>query len=179
MTEITVVPFINGDTEELLKSYGIVNVEDLDGKDATEFFVACCSKPEKPLAQGDKWKLWNAINLVKDYSESLAARFQLSDSSEPDFVSELMKVPNVTTSTVSLLVMAGYRDLDHLVVANADFLPKKSLEIVYKVQSMVELSPEETRILWTDVLAILVYALGYGWGWGSGAPGDPKYCPPA
>jgi hypothetical protein len=174
MIEIEKVPFINAQTQRLFATYQIKYVEDLDSKDAVQFFLDCCNDTSNPLAATEKVKFWNAIKLVKDFSDNKAALY----TSTTDFVSELLKIPNITPATITFMIMAGVNDFAWFNITDLNFIPGKALEIVKTVQSMTDISPEETGILWADTLAILVYAFSYNWGWTTAGPGIPKYNPP-
>jgi hypothetical protein len=154
-TELCKVPFIYEETENLLRQNGITCVEDLMAKNIVHFVEECRSNPEN--RESDKWKLLNAISMVREFGAREGALVPPAD-----FVSQLLSIPSVSKSTINHLASIGITSYEGLAVNSILDMAPRAQRIVFDVLAISPLTPEAAAKLWADTLAICTYtAYGY------------------
>lgn len=154
-TELCKVPFIYEETESLLRQNGITCVEDLMAKNIVHFVEECRSNPEN--RDSDRWKLLNAISMVREFG---ARESNLVPPS--DFAAQLLSIPSVSRSSVNLLASIGITSHEGLGITCVNDISPRAQRIVFEVLAITPLTPEQAAKLWSDALAICMYA-GYGY----------------
>ncbi len=138
-----------------MRQNGITCVEDLMAKNIVHFVEECRSNPEN--RESDRWKLLNAISMVREFGARENGLVPPSD-----FVSQLLSIPSVSRTTVNQLASVGINSYEGLGITGINDFAPRAQKIVFDVLAISPLTPEETAKLWSETLAVCMYA-AYGY----------------